>query len=215
MKIIKPAAAVAAAVLLTAATARAERWISLSSWAYDEVSDFVSARLLPEEFNGITDYTRPVTRGEFAALAWSVIDKSAMVAMDDKTAYHRFDDVDENSPANKLYAINVTQGYFRGNYSKPVFCPDNTITREDAGVMVNRIISQVYWQRVRRAYHDEEYLYNNFSDYKEMSDYALESVGYLLDYGIIEGNSGRLEPKSKLSIQEAIVMLDRMYKVLP
>ena len=52
--------------------ADAAEWINLSSWAYSDVSGFVSAGLLPESLSDISEYMRPIKRGEFCELIYKL-----------------------------------------------------------------------------------------------------------------------------------------------
>ena len=69
----RAAAVICAAVMAAAVPVGAAEWISLSDWAYADVSSFVSSGLLPETLADVSDYTRPIKRWEFCELIYSCL----------------------------------------------------------------------------------------------------------------------------------------------
>ena len=61
------------ALMLLMPSALAETWITVSSWAYNDVSNFKKAGMLPESFDDISDFTQPVTRLQTAQILYSAL----------------------------------------------------------------------------------------------------------------------------------------------
>ena len=190
----------------------AAQWINLSSWSYQDVSEFVNSGFLPEKLKSITDYTKPITRRDFAELVWSVIKNIGIVT---KENIRRFADVEEEAGAHYLHGIGIVNGYSDRVDSDSFYFPDDLMTREDTAAVITRIIQDVYADYSMQPYHDDEYLYNTFIDSDQISEYAFDAVCYMLDYGIMNGIKNRIAPKDSISFEQAIVMLNRMYKILP
>ncbi len=90
--------------------ANAAEWINLSSWAYGDVSGFVSAGLLPESLSDISEYMRPIKRGEFCELIYSVLYNTGIFA-DDTHGNREFSDCDNYPNVNKLRMYGIINGY--------------------------------------------------------------------------------------------------------
>ena len=214
---LSKAAAVLCALALAAAPvgACAAEWISLSDWAYAEVSGFVSRGLLPERLKSVTDFTRPVTRGEFAELIYSVLNAAGMFKND--VYYRTFEDCDDYPGANALYSSSIAYGAAETDTGTN-FCPENTITREDAAMLVSNTISKLGNWSVPGYLNDTELmgmLGNVITDSEQVSEYARKSVYAVLNAGIMSGTGGAFEPKGELSIEQAVVIADRIYKSIP
>ena len=78
-----------------------------------------------------------------------------------------------------------------------VFRPNDTITREDAAVILYRLI-QTELQNTEAE----------FSDWEEISDYAREAVGVMTARGIISGYDGRFAPKDNATRAMAVMMIN-------
>ena len=190
----------------------ATQWINLSSWSYQDVSEFVNSGFLPEKLKSITDYTKPINRGDFAELAWNVIKNIGIVT---KEHVRQFADVEDGAGANYLHGIGIVNGYTDRVDRDSFYFPDDLMTREDTATVITRIIHDVYADYSMQPYHDDEYLYNTFNDSDKISEYAFDAVCYMLDYGIMDGIGNSIAPKENISVEQAIVMLNRMYKMLP
>ena len=86
------------------------------------------------------------------------------------------------------------------------FCPDNNITRQDAAVMINRvIISKITKSEVGKT---------DFTDSDKISSYAKEAVKNLSSNGIINGyEDNSFRPLGYISRAEAAVMISRVIEL--
>lgn len=228
---------VLASAMLLPIAVQAKEWVNLSSWAYNEVSNFTSEGLLPESFENISEYRVNITREQFCELLCSVMIKTGIVSQPDILNYYSdtsyFADCNNRS-VSVLASYDIVNGVtetekdedmYDGNVIK-YFLPQNEITREDAAVMIFRLGSKYgtsnKWYRAL-AWEDEEnskgdVILNlqNLTDYDEVSDYALNAVDKLTELGIISGNDkNEFDPKGKLTIEQAISLIYRLYKIMP
>ncbi|MDO5397601.1 MAG: DUF5050 domain-containing protein [bacterium] len=94
----------AAAMLAPLSSAYAKEWVHVSSWAYNDVSNFTNEGLLPESFNSISDYREPITIEQFCELLYSVGAQSGIL---ETRGYQRFIDSD-NTAVNNILSVNNT-----------------------------------------------------------------------------------------------------------
>ncbi len=158
--------------------------ISTDHWAYEPVSVLANAGVI----NGFEDGTfRPeatVTREQFVKMVVAAFEMTA------ENANCSYSDVPKNAWYYSSVAIatanNVTQGYG----SK--FGVGTTITREDAAVMICRIIN---------AQASE---ISQFSDDSAISSYAKDAVYALASKGVLSGmGDGSFAPKARLTRAQA------------
>ena len=81
------------------------------------------------------------------------------------------------------------------------FRPNETITREDAAVLLFRAMGN-------KGLEGQEQI--SFEDGEEISQYAAEAVAALSSSGILQGDQGRFLPKASTTRAEAAVMIYRM-----
>jgi hypothetical protein len=208
------------AMLTTSASAVeiSEDWVNLSSWSYNDVSNFTNEGLLPDSFNGINDYRVDITREQFCELVYQVF------APFDNT-YNTYDNCltdTDNNAIIRLWCNDIVYGVddniiwtdeendeyiVNENYH---FLPDNMITREDAATIVYRILSKLSDIKL------ENISYDTFNDDENISDYAKDSVHILTSTGLISGmDNGSFNPKGNITIEQAITLLYRLYQHLP
>lgn len=221
MSMIRKLVAVIAAFVLTSTSVFAEQWINISSWSYNEVSSFVSTGLLPESLEEIDDYRQFITRLQFCDLVESVI-KKTKAFYDLDVISEVFCDTAPDSSASFLYSYGIVEGvsvederekqlgqiYSLQNMKvNKYFEPDSNITREDAAVIIYR--SGVKFGS--DIWHSSE-TGGEYNDSGEISDYAVEAVGKLRGIGIVtDMDNNMFCPKSNITIEQAIVMVYRMY----
>lgn len=131
-----------------------------------------------------------VTRAEFVKMAvgaFNLTGEASSIAFDDvskKDWYYEF--------VNAAVANEIVQGYG----SK--FNPSSQITRQDAAVILYRIISLEGLNMLKQG---------SFEDEAEISDYALEPVKSMAGAGIISGSDGKFMPENNSTRAEAVQMI--------
>jgi len=187
--------------------AYAKEWVSISGWAYNDVSIFTDLGLLPESFGEITDYTQNITRGQFAELLFTAVNsKHSLIDM----LYVGYDN-NENpiygDYTEYLKLLGIMEGMPDGN-----FYHELPITREDAAVSIYRTI------RSFGFYFDSEFkdtpLDVELYDKDEISDYASDAVKSLYTCGLIKGTGEKtFSPKSNITIEQSIILINRLYNI--
>ena len=225
---IKAAAAVCVLSLLTAVaplSAGAAEWINLSSWAYAEVSGFVSDGLLPERLKDESDYTRVMTRGEFAEVVYSVLYDTGRL-QEDKNSEH-FGDCFEYPDINRLYSYIYEALINDSVYDEEnrLFYPELPITRSDAAVILYSALeniglidygSGVVWLEEEDAAEFLEEQGLLASDLNGLSVKVQAIINTILESEIMSGTGGgSFEPDKPLTIEQGIAAAYRLYKAIP
>ncbi|MBP3361479.1 MAG: S-layer homology domain-containing protein [Clostridia bacterium] len=161
-------------------------------WAKEYILDMYDKGVI----NGYTDKTfRPeklVTRAEFAKMTVEAFGLSGNAEL-------TFKDVSKTDWYYNAVSTACGCGLING-VSKEAFCPNEYITRQDAAVILNRVIE-------KNIQPDSGNL--NFADYDEISDYARDAVMKLTASGIISGMDGSFKPKDGTTRGQAAVLLSK------
>ncbi|PKM93222.1 MAG: hypothetical protein CVU84_16920 [Firmicutes bacterium HGW-Firmicutes-1] len=109
---------------------------SISSWAEQEVSEAILLGVVPEELQD--DYTKDITRGEFAKLIYQTIQTLTGFSDDEMDDFADFPSIDNefyseytDSAVSFVYGCGIVKGYGDGSFK-----PNNSITRQEAAVML-------------------------------------------------------------------------------
>lgn len=114
-------------------------------------------------------------------------------------AGEKFYDVDENHWCSGYIGALADAGVIYG--ADGYFSPDAPITRQDAAVMLGRILT-------RRGVALEGS--SSFADAQDISGYAVESVCAMAAMGIISGDNGRFLPKNNITRGEMAVLVNKI-----
>ncbi|MBQ6937656.1 MAG: S-layer homology domain-containing protein [Clostridia bacterium] len=147
--------------------------------------------------NGYTDGSfkpdNSITRAEFVKIL------SGMLSLPNGSG-DRFSDVPTDAWFAPFVYAASDYGIING-VSEDSFGPNNGITREDAAVILYRVLS-------KKGVTFNESL--GFNDNAQISDYAKTAVGSLTAGEIIKGDNGLFRPKDSLSRAETVTMLSRI-----
>lgn len=158
--------------------------VAETHWAYEAVKNLSDAGIVNGRGNGSFDPDAMVTRAEFVKMiveAFDIPEAETSVSFGDCPADAWFTQYVARAAAN-----NVVNG-FDGNFS-----PDKPITREDAAVIVSRLVKDASGESV------------TFGDAADISDYAKEAVDLLASLGIINGmGDGNYAPKNNITRAQA------------
>lgn len=192
-------AAAMVAATFTAADAAEDGLISVSEWAYPSVSAFRDTGLMPETMDGVTDYTQPITRGQYCELIYSVVKQSMEIPKADKQMF-----TDSDSEAvNALAAAEIVNGMGDGSFGA-----DQLLTREAAAAIACRAIEYCKGRLVP----DMAELY---ADDAKLSDWAREPIYALKRIGIMTGTDLGFDPAGTYTIEQAVTTMLRVYKKVP
>ena len=201
----------AAVMLIAALPAQAKTWITLSSWAYTDVSNYRKDGLLPSSMEEISDYTTEINRLQFAEVLYNSMLKSKL-ARSDYGYYNGFEDI-KSVAATYLRNMGIVEGevvatddYGNNKYN---FYPDRKLTREEMAVMLYRTVTR-YASGLLQADRVVP------ADDDKVSEWAKESVGSLMGSGIMLGrDGGKFDPQGTLTIEQTIVSVYRLYQMYP
>ena len=166
----------------------------INAWYYSSLEKLVVNSLI----NGYEDKSfrpdNPITRAEFTKLVVGVAKHTDTLSTSD--AQISFDDV---APSDWFADVVITAAQAKlVNGSENKFMPDNLITRQDAAVILHRLISSV--KTIDGSV--------NFEDNANIADYAKEAVSSLAASGIISGmGNGNFAPTENLTRAQAAKLL--------
>ncbi len=171
-------------------------------WAKDVVNDMASRMIVKgidaKHFNP----DAAITRAEFAA----IIIRALGLAEGKKTP--AFADVSPDDwyagAIAKAREYRIIEGYVDGT-----FLPAQTITREEAMVMIKRAMKLTRLDTSVSST-DEAYLSTSFKDSASVSPWAKTSVEAIVKNGLVVGSDAGLLPSSNITRAETAAILQRM-----
>lgn len=168
-----------------------------SKWAEAEIKKAIENGVYTTK--AMESYHSNITREQFCELVTLVHSKiggGAILVYD--TA---FEDT-KNEEVLKAAAMGIVAGYGDGR-----FCPDEYITREQICAMIVRMLEHAVDNL------DGDYRENSFVDLHKISDWALPSVNFAYNDGIMQGVSPlEIAPKKNTTCQEAILLMYRVFE---
>ena len=203
-------AALAALMLASTVTASAEPFITVSAWAYNDVSNFRKTVEMPAIFDGINDYTQPINRIQFAELLYSSLVSAGTIK---RSSYdYGFEDI-KSVAASELKSWRILTGEVvsedgYGNKAYNLY-PDRLLTREEMATLIYRT-ADYFCKSVLTPNGEKP------SDINEISDYAKDAVVSVIGSGLLNGTGeGKFSPKDNLTVEQAVTALYRLFQVLP
>ena len=165
-------------------------------WAENEIKTMADMGIISGIDENTFDPDRKITRAEFTKIM-----SSAFGLETDSNTENIFADVSENAWYYDYVLAAYAKGIVTGDGDK--FMPDNAITREQAAVIITRTYRE-YFETLEKS--DSEI----FSDYSEISSWALEDIEIALNAGLLYGISDmELAPQRPVSRAESTVMIYR------
>lgn len=204
--------------------------VTYSNWAAEDIITAISMGYLdddPDVFGyqpAVTDllgsdYTRAITRGQFAALAVRYYETlmSDITGEDYTIPVNSGDDVfaDCSGDTNmaKAFNLGIVGGYNSADTRAGVYVgPNDNITREQAATMLTRLMEKliVAFDSVGRTGWTVWYA-DDLPFVDEISDWAYDGVRAVYGVGAMTGTSGTtFSPKSNYTIEQSIVTLMRI-----
>ncbi|MCR8634215.1 S-layer homology domain-containing protein [Paenibacillus radicis (ex Xue et al. 2023)] len=178
--------------------------ITSLDWAKKQIEVLASKGII----NGVTEQmfvpNQPVTRADFLLLLTRTLELNRSKGLGDK-----FADVYEDDYYDEALRIARKAGITEG-VGNNLFKPHDSITREDMIVMTERAL-RVTKQMTSKS---KEGYVKQFSDYAQISDYALSSVAALVDMGLVQGYDNAIHPKETTNRAQAAVLMYNIYSNL-
>ena len=181
-----------------------DTWSDAAQWSTPELKKAEENGLIPDVLVA-KDMTKPITRGEFAAVCVKLFE-----AMTEGKAVMSsdcgFEDIATNENRNyilKAYNIGAVLGF-----SDIQYAPDALLTREQLATMLTRVYKRCEWPDWTIDT-DDQFTINysgvkQFSDHNDISDYAKPSVYFMVKYNVLSGvGNNMFAPKNVTPAQEA------------
>jgi len=161
-------------------------------WAKDAITLWQSKGVINGYPDGTFKPNQTITRAEFV----SILNKVFQVEKEHSGTVS-FADLDETHWAYEQIKTALAHGYITGK-SETSIAPNAAITREEAAVMLARLLNQ-------SKANDK-----TFIDIDQASSWSLDALNALAGLGILQGDSnGKLNPKALLTRAEAVVLIDK------
>ena len=168
-----------------------------SSWAAEQVNAAIAEGLVPPNLQ--SNYTNAITRAEFATLVVVMYEKVKGEIL--AGSIPLFVDTDDFK-VQKAAWIGVVAGV--GNDR---FAPNDTLTREQAAVMLSRLTDKLNNPLPRQT--------ATFADNAEVSEWAIDSVGNVQASGIMSGvGNNNFSPKGSYTREQSIITIVRMFSMI-
>jgi len=166
-----------------------------SDWAEEYVQEAIELGIVPSTLQ--SNFYRPTTRAEFAALAVALYENQR------GTITGRESFIDTNSIAvGKAAYIGIVQGVGDNRFN-----PYGVLTREQAAVLVARLADALGQPLPEQA--------PTFADNNQISDWALVGVGQAQAATIMGGvGDNRFDPRGSYTREQSIVTMMRLYNLI-
>ena len=164
-----------------------------STWAHDSINQAVNLGLIPA--NLLTNFTANATRAEFAAFAVALYETVTGREITERATFNDTDDIN----VQKMGGLGVVTGVGNDNFN-----PNGTITRQEAAVMLSRLIAQI----------DQPLPIVNptFADNADIADWAMQAVGQIQAAGIMGGvGDNQFNPLGQFTREQSIITMLRLF----
>ena len=164
------------------------------------------------------DYTRAITRGQFAALSvrfYEQFMETFYPENDSTIAVNPGDDVFADCTGNeamaKAYNLGILGGYNSADSRSGVYVgPDDNITREQAATMLARLMA-IIDEETGRGFYPNTNFDTTLPFVDSIADWAMNGVKTVYYWGVMNGTSGKtFSGQSNYTIEQSVVTLMRI-----
>jgi len=178
-----------------------------SEWAFESITRAHALELIPDRlfaFLTFTDYTLDITRAEFAALAVAFYETKTGEEIAGRINFNDTDDIN----VQKMGYLEVVNGVGGGYFN-----PDGNLPREQAAVMLTRLAMVLQDDMLFMLPKiDMPYPSEVFTDYVQISSWAMDSVMWIRAHGIMRGiDDSNFAPQAKYTREQSIITILRLY----
>lgn len=170
-----------------------------SDWAFDEVTAYYLAQLLPVSL--CENFQQGITRAELARLCDQFVTKT--VGWGTLSVDSAFTDIGECPDFLSILRCQAV-GLMNGT-SETTFSPDELVTREQAAVVLARLMAMLDGVSV-----EDGQVY--YTDAAEIHDWAVDAVAQVTAEGVMAGDGSRFAPQAEMSREAMIAALYRVYE---
>ncbi len=166
-------------------------------WAAASISTAAENGLITGS-NGLFRPNDNMTRAEMATIMVRACGATADADISE------FTDVTTNDWFYASVSKAVAMGAFNGSDGK--FNPNNSITRQEAFVVLSRVFGLATNETVDTA------ILNQFADGGQVADWAKTDVAAIIASGYVGGSDGKLNPNANITRAEFAAVMDRLVK---
>lgn len=191
-----------------------------SPWAEEEIAEAVGLGFVPEELQ--SDYTKPVTRQEFAKIALYFAAMQYNCDVEDYAGlycrYYKNTDLSLTAPEafDDCQDYYVTQARAAGlvnGVGDNLFQPDRSITREESAVLLENAYLSYAGQENGADREEAASPAGIFEDGDQIPDWAADSVSRLYGWGVMNGTGeNRFDPEGSYTREQCIASFMRLYR---
>jgi len=178
-----------------------ETTAKLSSWATDEVRWATQLQLTDKALLG-SDYTKGCTREQFVSVAVKMVERMLGKELEAASA-GTFTDTDS------IYVRKAVKAGITNGTSPTTFSPKDTLTRAQMATFLYRALQYVRNNSdVRYTVYDSALA--NYTDSKQIPDWAVKSMEFMNALGLIKGTSDTtIAPNNTCTIEQALIVAYR------
>ena len=170
--------------------------VPYSDWAKSDIEKAIALNII--NVGGNYNFPAPITREEFCELIYNYC-YNVVKEVDTVTGENKFTDT-TNSKIIRLNAMGIINGK-----SETEFAPNDLLTREEAAVILNRMVNKTIPVPVTE-------MYFNFDDEASISDWASDSIQVMCNMGVMNGvGENKFAPQDTYTTEQAIVTIVRVY----
>ena len=170
--------------------------VPYSDWAKSDIEKAIALNII--NVGGNYNFPAPITREEFCELIYNYC-YNVIKEVDTVTGENKFTDT-TNSKIIRLNAMGIINGK-----SETEFAPNDLLTREEAAVILNRMVNKTIPVPVTE-------MYFNFDDEASISAWASDSIQIMCNMGVMNGvGDNKFAPKETYTTEQAIATIVRVY----
>ena len=175
----------------------------IPAWAVAEFSEVVKLGIIPSSLDN-ADLSKPISRAQMCSIAMLAYNGLMGTEYTPSGTAHF---TDTNDPdVNAAYELKIVQGYGDGRFG-----PNDTLTREQFFKISCNFMQTVGYPTEQNP-RVNRYSLSEFSDLKQLAEWAKTPTRLLCYIGAVKGSDGKLLPQSSTSSLEALVIFLRCYK---
>lgn len=191
-----------------------------SPWAEEEIAEAIGLGFVPEELR--SDYTKPVTRQEFAKIALYFAAMQYNCDVEDYAGlycrYYKNADLNLTAPeafddCQDYYVTQARAAELVNGVGDNLFQPDRSITREESAVLLENAYLSYAGQERGDDREEAASPAGIFEDGGQISDWAADSVSRLYSWGVMNGTGeNRFDPEGSYTREQCIASFMRLYR---
>ena len=167
-----------------------------STWAQEGIAQAFNLGLIPQSLQN--SYTANATRAEFSAFAVALYETATGREITGRMQFNDTTDVN----VQKMGYLGIVTGVGDGN-----FAPSNGITREQAAVMIARLVDAIAQPLSPSA--------PTFADNSQISSWAMDAVGQVQAAGIMGGvGNNQFAPNGDYTREQSIITMLRVFELV-